>query len=98
MAGDAGCIEDPRIVHLDGRYYITYAYRAYHPKDEKELADFRALLDQNLVRPGHLDLWVMNKDGSNKRRITDLPGASFAPSFLPGNTGLIFSTNPASTQ
>lgn len=29
---DAGCIEDPRIVRLDGRYYVTYAYRAYHPQ------------------------------------------------------------------
>ena len=28
---DAGCIEDPRIVRLDGHYYITYAYRPYHP-------------------------------------------------------------------
>jgi predicted GH43/DUF377 family glycosyl hydrolase len=29
---DAGCIEDPRIVKLDGHYYVTYAYRAYKPK------------------------------------------------------------------
>jgi predicted GH43/DUF377 family glycosyl hydrolase len=29
---DAGCIEDPRIVKLDGHFYITYAYRAYKPK------------------------------------------------------------------
>jgi predicted GH43/DUF377 family glycosyl hydrolase len=28
---DAGCIEDPRIVKLDGHFYITYAYRAYKP-------------------------------------------------------------------
>jgi predicted GH43/DUF377 family glycosyl hydrolase len=28
---DAGCIEDPRIVHLDGHFYITYAYRAFKP-------------------------------------------------------------------
>ena len=28
---DAGCIEDPRIVKLDGHYYVTYAYRAYEP-------------------------------------------------------------------
>ncbi len=28
---DAGCIEDPRIVRLDGHFYITYAYRAYQP-------------------------------------------------------------------
>jgi predicted GH43/DUF377 family glycosyl hydrolase len=29
---DAGCIEDPRIVKLDGHFYITYAYRAINPK------------------------------------------------------------------
>jgi predicted GH43/DUF377 family glycosyl hydrolase len=29
---DAGCIEDPRIVKLDGHFYITYAYRAHNPK------------------------------------------------------------------
>jgi predicted GH43/DUF377 family glycosyl hydrolase len=29
---DAGCIEDPRIVALDGHFYITYAYRAFKPR------------------------------------------------------------------
>lgn len=29
---DAGCIEDPRIVKLDGHFYITYAYRAINPR------------------------------------------------------------------
>lgn len=29
---DAGCIEDPRIVKLDGHFYITYAYRAHKPR------------------------------------------------------------------
>ncbi len=29
---DAGCIEDPRIVKMDGQFYITYAYRPYHPR------------------------------------------------------------------
>jgi predicted GH43/DUF377 family glycosyl hydrolase len=29
---DAGCIEDPRIVKLDGHFYVTYAYRAYKPR------------------------------------------------------------------
>lgn len=28
---DAGCVEDPRIAHLDGHFYITYAYRAFKP-------------------------------------------------------------------
>ncbi len=28
---DGGCIEDPRIVCIDGRYFITYAARAFAP-------------------------------------------------------------------
>ena len=28
---DAGCIEDPRIVKMDGQFLITYAYRPYFP-------------------------------------------------------------------
>ena len=29
---DAGCIEDPRIVQLNGRFFITYAYRPHFPR------------------------------------------------------------------
>ena len=29
---DAGCIEDPRIVKIDGHFLITYAYRPYFPR------------------------------------------------------------------
>lgn len=28
---DAGCVEDPRIVKFGNTYYITYAYRPFHP-------------------------------------------------------------------
>ena len=28
---DGGCVEDPRIVEIDGYYYMTYASRAYAP-------------------------------------------------------------------
>ena len=28
---DGGCVEDPRIVNIDGMYYMTYASRAYAP-------------------------------------------------------------------
>ena len=29
---DAGCIEDPRIVKMDGQFLITYAYRPHYPR------------------------------------------------------------------
>ncbi len=28
---DSGCVEDPRIVKLDGEFYVTYAYRPFPP-------------------------------------------------------------------
>jgi Tol biopolymer transport system component len=40
-----------------------------------------------------MELWVMNADGSNGRRITDLGGANFAPYFTPGDRQIIFASN-----
>jgi TolB protein len=76
----------------DGKQIV---YRAYHPQSEKEKADYVALLKQNLIRPTVLDIWVMNADGSNKRQVTHLNKASFAPYFFPDGQRIIFSSNAA---
>jgi len=68
-------------------------YRANHPAIDKERSDYVRLLKQGLIRPGKLDLWVMKADGSDKRRVTQQPGASFAPYFTPDGRGLIYSSN-----
>jgi len=36
---------------------------------------------------------VMNADGSGQRRITDKPGASFAPYFTPDDKSIIYASN-----
>jgi TolB protein len=74
----------------DGRWIC---YRAYHPKDKAAAADYQELLSRHLLRPGKLDLWVMRSDGSEKHRVTDLQGASFAPFFTPDGKRLIFASN-----
>lgn len=76
----------------DGKQIV---YRAYHPQAEKEKADYIALLKQNLIRPTVLDIWVMNADGSNKRQVTHLNKASFAPYFFPDGKRIIFASNVA---
>lgn len=76
----------------DGKQIV---YRAYHPQTAKEKADYTALLKQNLIRPTVLDIWVMNADGTNKRRVTKLNKASFAPYFFPDGKRIIFSSNVA---
>lgn len=74
----------------DGKYIV---YRAYHPTDGREIEDYQRLLRQGLVRPGKLDIYIMNADGSNKRRVTNLNVASFAPFLHPNGIQIIFSSN-----
>ncbi len=85
-------------VGYDGGAFFSHdgkliCYRADHPVDSVAVADYRALLAQDLVRPSHMNLWVMRANGSDKRQVTNLPGASFAPFFTPDDKALIFSSN-----
>jgi TolB protein len=68
-------------------------YRASRPKDAADLAQYRALLAQKLVRPTELEIWVMNADGSEQRQVTHLGAASFAPFFHPDGKRIIFASN-----
>jgi Tol biopolymer transport system component len=79
----------------DGKQIV---YRAYHPQTEKEKADYVGLLKQNLIRPTVLEIWVMNADGTNKRQVTHLNKASFAPYFFPDGKRIIFSSNVADAK
>jgi TolB protein len=66
--------------------------RDAHP-DEASLARYKELLAQHLYRPGALEIWVMDADGSHKRQVTKLGAASFAPYFHPDDNRIIFSSN-----
>ena len=59
----------------------------------KDLDDYLALLKKELWRPTSLEIFVMNRDGSNMRQVTKLGAASFAPYFTPDGKRIIFSTN-----
>ncbi|MEO6527191.1 MAG: hypothetical protein ABIP93_11240 [Gemmatimonadaceae bacterium] len=73
----------------DGKQIV---YRAWHPTDSA-LTSYQALLRDRLVRPNRMELWLMNADGTNQRQITQLGGANFGPSWAPGGTRIIFSSN-----
>lgn len=68
-------------------------YRAGRPETEAEKKEYQDLLARNLVRPSKMDLYIMNVDGSNKRRLTRNGGANFCPFFTRDGKKLIFSSN-----
>jgi TolB protein len=61
--------------------------------EAKELADYRSLLKQEMWRPTTLEIFVMNRDGSNLRQVTRLGGANFAPAWHPDGKRIIFASN-----
>ena len=74
----------------DGRRIV---YRRDAPRDEAGLARYQEQLAQGLYSPGALEIWVMDRDGSNKRQVTRLGAASFAPFFHPDGKRILFSSN-----
>ena len=72
-------------------------YRAYHPKTDREIAEYKDLLKQSLIRPTTLEIWIMKADGSGKRQLTTLNAASFAPAFFADGKRIVFSSNVGST-
>lgn len=84
----------------DGGPFWSYdgtkiVYRAQHPATAEETADYKELLSKGLIRPGNLEIWVMNADGSNKHQVTRNGAANFAPYWHPDGKRIIFASNQA---
>lgn len=82
----------------DGGPFFSYdgkkiVYRAEHPKTPEEVADYKELLSRGLIRPGNLEIWVMDADGQRKRQVTHNGAANFAPYWLPDGKRIIFASN-----
>ena len=73
-------------------------YRSFHPKTDAEIARYKDRLAHDLIEPTVFEVWVMNVDGTNKRQVTKLNAASFAPFFTPDGKKIIFCTNYFATD
>ena len=68
-------------------------FRGRQMSPGSEFDDYLALLKQGLWRPTELEIFVMNRDGSNVRQVTSLGHANFAPYFHPDGKRIIFASN-----
>jgi Tol biopolymer transport system component len=74
---------------LDGEWIV---WRASRPEGEA-LQDYRALLADGLIRPGRLELYIMNLEQRKPIQLTDNGAANFGPYWHPDGKHIIFSSN-----
>jgi len=75
----------------DGKQIV---FRGRHMDKGEEWNRYNVLLKKGLWRPAALDVYVMNRDGSNMRQVTkDLGGSNWAPFFAPDSKKIIFASN-----
>lgn len=60
---------------------------------DEEVAEYQELLNEDLVQPTKMEIFVVDADGNNLRQVTKLGGANWAPFFHPSGEKIIFSSN-----
>ena len=68
-------------------------FRSSRPKTEAEITEYKDLLNEGLVQPTEMELYICNADGSDLRQLTNLGNANWSPFFLPDGKRVIFSSN-----
>jgi len=74
---------------LDGKWIV---WRASRPTGA-ELEAYRSLLDEGLIRPGKLELFIMQLDTREPIQLTANGAANFGPYWHPDGKHIIFSSN-----
>ncbi|MEC4049829.1 M20/M25/M40 family metallo-hydrolase [Flavobacterium sp. SUN046] len=73
-------------------------FRSSRPTTEAAIADYKALLKDNVVAPTEMEIYTCNVDGTDIKQVTHLGKANWAPFFHPSDKKIIFSSNHHSTR
>ncbi len=77
----------------DGNW-LVFRSTAFAPgKEAAEKAEYAELMKSWLVRPTRMEIMVCRPDGSDRKQVTKLGQANFAPFFFPNDKRIIFASN-----
>ena len=68
-------------------------FRAQQFPAEADLEEYKTLLKKDLVKPSRMEIYTINIDGTERKRITNNGAANFAPYFHPSGEKIIFSSD-----
>jgi TolB protein len=76
--------------------FRTTEFPAEGEERDQAIADYKELLAKDMVRPSKMEIYTINADGTERKQITELGAASFAPYFYPSDDRVMFASNYAS--
>ncbi|MCB0700723.1 MAG: PD40 domain-containing protein [Chitinophagales bacterium] len=68
-------------------------WRASRPKTPEDVKEYKDLLNQGLVQPTNMEVFIANADGSDVKQVTSLGQANWAPNWMPDGKRIIFASN-----
>ena len=99
-AGDVTRLTD--VLGYDGGAFFSpdcreIVWRASRPRGDEAL-HYEGLLSIGLVKPSHMEIYVMKVDGRSTRQITANGAANFCPTYLADGQRIIYSSNAGSAD
>ena len=87
----------------DGGAFFTHdskrlIFRSSRPKTEEDIKIYKDLLKEDLVMPTAMELYMVDIDGKNLKKLTDLGKANWSPYMHPSDDKVIFSSNHHATR
>jgi Tol biopolymer transport system component len=73
-------------------------FRASRPKTQEAIDEYKQLLEEGLVKPTEMELFICNTDGTELKQITNLGQANWCPFFHPSGEKVIFASNHTSQR
>ena len=87
----------------DGGAFFTHdskrlIFRSSRPKTEEDIKTYKDLLKEDLVMPTAMELYMVDIDGKNLEKLTDLGKANWSPYMHPSDEKVLFSSNHHATR